>query len=833
MPSILSRYFKLIVRYRVAVVVISILLSAVMAFQAKDLKVIIDADKILPPDHPYTVGAHKISDAFGLKYSLVIGVTPKSGDVYQEAVADAVKSITGQLAKTPDVIPGNILSFAARKAKSIQGESEGLTVRPLLPARPWSPEKLAAMRKAIEGTPLYRDALVSGDGRTAAIVAEYRPDPAGFRAIMANVEPILKPYRSHLDISVSGHVGILAATEKFSDRMAVLLPVAIVVIGILLYAAFGSWQALVLPLLTGVLALAISTGAMGMAGIPLDVFNAITPILILAVVTGHAVQLLKRYFDEYESQRRVQTGGLNQDNPLARHSGEGRNPARTNTPRSAQGEPLASFQGQPNRDDVPLARESFYRLDSGLHRNDAGIKTSHEAIVSSLTSMSPITLSAGLAAALGFFSLTIFDIQTVWIFGVLTGMGILVGLMLEFTFVPALRAMLPPPERVAQARLGKSLGNLARRFGRLGVNHPGFVLIVAALIAGLAVAGASHVLENNSNKNNIAASNEVRKQDAFLNRQFGGTNTIYLMLDGGQPDAVKTPEFMNLLDQLQREAKTFPQIGKTVSMASHVKRLYQAFNGGQPAFYVVPDKKETIAELLMLYSLSGDPSDFDMFVDQDYRRASVVIYSKSDSSVELTPLVERLKTVVGNKAELSIGGSVPEAVGLSDVMVHDKLLNIAQIIAVVFVVAALVFRSLAAGALVVLPVIFAVLVNFGVMGVAGIPLNIPTALCSAMSVGIGADYAIYLLYRAKQKTAQTLPQTIADAVGSAGAACLFVALAIALGYSVLMLSYDFYPHVWIGLMVGLAMLVSVLATLIVLPAALMKFQPSFVGVKNG
>lgn len=770
MLSILNRYFKLIVRYRVAVVVTSILLSAVMAFQAKDLRVIIDADKILPPDHPYTIGAHKISDIFGLKYSLVIGVTPKSGDAYQEEVVDAVKSITDQLAKTPDVIPGNILSFAARKAKSIQGESDGLTVRSLLPARPWTPEKLAAMRKAIEGTPLYQHALVSGDGRTAAIVAEYLPDPGGFRAIMADVEPILKPYRSHLEISVSGHVGILAATEKFSDRMAVLLPVAILVISALLYGAFGSWQALVLPLLTGVLALAISTGVMGMAGIPLDVFNAITPILILAVVTGHAVQLLKRYFDEFEIQQATQLDRL---------------------------------------------------------------KASHEAIVISLSSMSPITLSAGLAAAMGFFSLTIFDIQTVWIFGVLTGMGILVGLVLEFTFVPALRAMLPPPERVAQARLGKSLGNLAGRFGRLGVNHPGFVLIVAALIAGLAVAGASRVVVNNSNKNNIATSNEVRKQDAFLNRQFGGTNTIYLMLDGGHPDAVKTPEFMNLLDQLQREAETFPQIGKTVSMASHIRRLYQAFNGGQSAFYAIPKKKETIAELLMLYSLSGDPSDFDMFVDQDYRKASVVIYSKSDSSVELTPLVERLKAVVGNKAELSIGGSVPEAVGLSEVMVHDKLLNIAQIIAVVFVVAALVFRSFVAGALVVLPVVFAVLVNFGVMGITGISLNIPTALCSAMAVGIGADYAIYLLYRAKQETAQTLPQTIANAVGSAGAACLFVALAIALGYSVLMLSYDFYPHVWIGLMVGLAMLVSVLATLIVLPAALMKFQPSFIKVKNG
>lgn len=781
MTGLLEYYFAQVVRYRIWVVVCSLLITAVMAFQAKDLKVIIDADKILPANHPYTIGARQIADVFGLKYSLVIGVTPRQGDAYQAEVAEAVKSITGQLTQAPGVIPGNILSLSARKAKFIEGANEGINVRPLLANGPPSPEKLEAMRRAIEATPLFQNALVSNDWRTAAIVAEFKPNPAGFRAIMENVEPILKPYRQQMDISVSGHVGILAATEQFSDRMAILLPVAIVAISILLYTAFGSWQALVLPLLTGVLALAISMGVMGITGIPLDVFNAITPILILAVVTGHAVQLLKRYFDEYEALREAQ-----EENEVLILT------------------TALSPQGRGN------------------------VAASHEAIVKSLTSMFPITISAGLAAALGFFSLMIFDIQTVWTFGVLTGMGILIGLALEFTFVPALRAILPPPDRVEHSRLGNFLSGLADRLGQFGLTRTGLTLVAALMVAAVALAGASRVVVNNSNKNNIALSNEVRKQDTFLNQNFGGTNTIYLMLDGGKSDAVKAPEFMRLLDQLQHEAEVFPQIGKTVSMASHIKRLYQAFNGGQQAFHVIPDKQETIAELLMLYSLSGDPSDFDMFVDQEYRRASVIIYSKSDSSIEITPLVEKLKNAVGNKAVLYIGGSVPEAVGLSEVMVRDKLLNIAQIIAVVFVVAAVVFRSLGAGLLVIVPVIFAVLVNFGVMGITGIPLNIPTALCSAMSVGIGADYAIYLLYRAKQDASHDPAQRIRNAVHSAGSACLFVALSITLGYSVLMLSYDFYPHVWIGLMVGLAMMVSVLASLIVLPAALVRFQPRFI-----
>ena len=40
-------------------------------------------------------------------------------------------------------------------------------------------------------------------------------------------------------------------------------------------------------------------GFMGVFRQPLDIFNSPTPILILAIAAGHAVQLLKRYYEEY------------------------------------------------------------------------------------------------------------------------------------------------------------------------------------------------------------------------------------------------------------------------------------------------------------------------------------------------------------------------------------------------------------------------------------------------------------------------------------------------------------------------------------------------------
>ena len=74
-------------------------------------------------------------------------------------------------------------------------------------------------------------------------------------------------------------------------------------IGLLHYEAFRTKQGFILPLVTAIMAVLWGTGFMGVLGQPLDIFNSPTPILILAVAAGHAVQLLKRYYEEYEALR--------------------------------------------------------------------------------------------------------------------------------------------------------------------------------------------------------------------------------------------------------------------------------------------------------------------------------------------------------------------------------------------------------------------------------------------------------------------------------------------------------------------------------------------------
>ncbi len=190
---------------------------------------------------------------------------------------------------------------------------------------------------------------------------------------------------------------------------------------------------------------------------------------------------------------------------------------------------------------------------------------------------------------------------------------------------------------------------------------------------------------------------------------------------------------------------------------------------------------------------------------------------------------------LGDKAVVSFGGDVTQTIALTETMVHGKLMNILQISFAVFFISALVFRSISAGLIVLTPLLFSILAIFGVMGWLDIPLNIPNSLISAMAVGIGADYAIYFLYRLREilrEEGGDIKDAIRKTLSTAGKASLFVATAVAGGYGVLSLSQGFHVHQWLAMFIVIAMLFSVFATLIMVPTMILILKPRFIFSSN-
>jgi predicted RND superfamily exporter protein len=99
-----------------------------------------------------------------------------------------------------------------------------------------------------------------------------------------------------------------------------------------------------------------------------------------------------------------------------------------------------------------------------------------------------------------------------------------------------------------------------------------------------------------------------------------------------------------------------------------------------------------------------------------------------------------------------------------------------------------------------------------------------------MAVGIAADYAIYLAYRLREELRSDLPEAEAfrRAFMSAGKATIFVSTAVAGGFGLLVTSWGFNVHLWMGLLIALAMVVSAFSTLTVFASLLLTLRPKFI-----
>ena len=772
----MQRYIEWILRHRYLVIALTLTVSVAAVIEAKNLRIIIDPNKSLPQSHPYVETSNRVEKIFGSRYVVVIGITPKQGDIFQPAVLEKIQHMTAAFLQTPGVVKENLLSLSSRRAKNIVGTADGLEVRPLMPNVPATIGQIQDLRESVKKNPVYLNSIVSTDMRTAAILVEFKEGPGGFRAIMDKVGSVVDRERDpRVEINVGGIPSFLARIEDYSERMAYLFPIAILVLSLVLFEAFRTKQGLILPLVTAGLAVAWGVGVMGASGIPMDVFNAATPILILAVATGHAVQLLKRYYEEYYRLRDTTT------------------------------------------------------LSPKVANN--------QAVIASLVRVGPVMIAAGAVASLGFFSLVVFQISTIRTFGIFTGIGILAALILEMTFIPALRSVLAPPsdadrKRERQRHIWDKATFLIANWVT-GTSRRKMYWVVLLFIM-TAMVGISRVTVDNATKSFFSPDLSFEKDDKVLNERLGGTNTLNLLVEGSGDDAIKNPKTLRAIDELQRFLEAQPFVGKTVSIADFIKRMNQAMHGDDPAYYNIPESQELISQYLLLYSMSGEPGDFDSYVDYGYRSANLTVFLKTDSSAYVDKLIERIHKFTGHlfdpDVHIGIGGSVAQAAALNEVMVYGKILNIVQIAAVVFIISSLIFRSLIAGMLVLLPLLITVLTNFGLMGWSGIPLNISTSLISAMAVGIGADYAIYLIYRLREELdmgSDEIP-AVRKVIATAGQAIMFVAIAVSAGYGVLLLSFGFNIHKWLAILIAETMVMSSLSALLLIPALILTFHPGFI-----
>jgi len=507
----------------------------------------------------------------------------------------------------------------------------------------------------------------------------------------------------------------------------------------------------------------------------MDPWNIMTPILLLAIGAGHSVQILKRYYEEY---------------------------ARART----------------------------------THPELAGTDHNRIAVIEATVKVGIVMLAAGTIAALSFASLAAFGLPTIKNFGLCTAFGIVAALTVEMTFIPAIRVLMKPPSQEQTDREKREeyfdpiLEKLARTV-RAGRERP--IVWVFAVIILVALGGLLRLKVGNTLGAQFFERNAPVHGFRMADARLAGTRVIQVLIEGDKPDTIKQPDVLNRMDQLGSFIAHQPlPVGKVVSLVDLLKQMSIVMDragGGK-----LPDTTQGVAQYLLLYAMGGEEEDLAHFVDHDFQRAVVTAYIKTDDFRAMDAMTNAAQAEAdrlfppGGAVTARVGGGVTNAIALNETMVHGKTRNLLQISLLVLVIASFLLRSVVGGLLVLLPLATAALVNLGLMGWGGILLSMGTAAISAMAIGIGADYAVYFLFRVREEFERTgdLREATSTALTTSGKAIAYVASAVAGGYLCLALSL-FKVHVLLGVLVALTMVTSSAATVAFLPSVLLLVKPRF------
>ncbi len=286
--------------------------------------------------------------------------------------------------------------------------------------------------------------------------------------------------------------------------------------------------------------------------------------------------------------------------------------------------------------------------------------------------------------------------------------------------------------------------------------------------------------------------------------------------------------------------------GKNATIEGMVMELEKLFNFNGIDYYEVPydlDKypaatREGLANLvsqyLLLYSGQLDRFSDDQLAPKTIR---MQVQLRCHDTHKIKEIITEAQDYA--KANFPAGytlvptGNGEMEVSMTDMVISSQITSILFSIFMVFVIIAVSFKSPVAGLLGAIPLAFTIILNFMTMGFTGIHLDLVTSIIASVAIGVGIDYTIHFMesYKAERAKSDNVEEVTMRTFAVSGLGIVTNALAVGLGFLVLLLS-SFQILRCIGLLVAIVMFSSSFLAMTVIPGVLNAFDPKFIRPKE-
>ncbi|WP_306603572.1 RND family transporter [Azonexus sp.] len=751
---------------RLVIVLLCLIATIFLGYKATGLSLNAAFEKMIPTKHEYIANfLENRAELAGAGNTLRIAIETKNGTIFAPAYLDVVRQINDELFLYPEVDRPFMKSLWAPSVRWTGVTEEGLDGGPVIPDDyDGSPESLDQVRVNVERSGEIGQ-LIAANFQSSIILVPLQDKLADtgeridYNKLSQRLEDVRAKYETDdIKIHVTGFAKVVGDLLAGLQQVMLFFAMAIAICTAVLYWYTRCLRSTALVVTCSVVAVIWLLGLLPMLGYELDPYSVLVPFLVFAIGMSHGAQKMN---------------GIMQD------IGRG-------------------------TDKLVAARFTFRRL-----------------ILAGVTAL--------LADAVGFAVLMVIQIQVIQDLAITASIGVAVLIFTNLLLLPILLSYTGVSADAAKRSLKAELAEAADA-GH--AKHPFWafldmftqrkwasIAIAVSLVLGIFGLVTSFQLkigDTDQGAPELRPDSRYNRDNAFMVANYAASSDVYIVM-------VKTPQYhcahydvLMQVDALERDLQQLPGVEVTSSLAGLSKLAAAGMNEGSLKWYEIPRSQDMLNSII-----TRAPREL---FNQNCDLLTIYVYLKDHKADTLNSVVQTVERFAqANNTEqvrfLSAAGNAGIEAATNIVVRKANTEMLLLVYLAVIVLAFITFRSWRAVICAVVPLMLTSVLCEALMVYLNIGVKVATLPVIALGVGIGVDYALYVLTvtQAQLKAGHTLSEAYYKALLFTGK--VVVLTGITLGIAVA--TWAFSPIKFqadMGILLAFMFVWNMLGALILLPA---------------
>jgi predicted RND superfamily exporter protein len=442
-----------------------------------------------------------------------------------------------------------------------------------------------------------------------------------------------------------------------------------------------------------------------------------------------------------------------------------------------------------------------------------------------------VTFMTNATTALGFATFIATSSASLVEFGVVASVNILVAFLLSLSVIPVIYSWLTPPKEKHYAHLEQPwIQGLVGLILDLVENKRKEVYIVFGTLLILGIYGITKIDTNGNLTADFKREDPVMQQLAFLEREFKGVVPLEIIIDTREAGGAEKGAVLKRAAELQTRLDSFPEFSRSISASDFLSFGRQAFYGGNPDFYGMPNSQErTMMAMYLPEGTTTMGSDLlRSLMDTTHQKLRITVQAQDISTQQMKDVLARVRSKTAevfptDRYDVTVTGAAVLLLETTKYLVNNVLQSLIFAIVVTSILMAFLFKTPRMVVISLIPNLVPLVMTAGIMGYFHIPLKPSTLLVFSIAFGISVDDTLHYLARYRQELQNTggrIGEAALTAIRETGVSMFYTSVVLFTGFSVFLAS-EFGGTQALGLLISMTLFFAMVSNLVLLPSLLM------------